>query len=190
MLCFKALKVVHSSNTVSFLWLFLSYEHLTAPFLFSSLNLRREGPTRIGIFPDIIPQPRDSEEKVILTLVRNYLPLQGDWSPSTLPTQPPYRNANYSLLFLIQYSITFISKMSQRKLNYYDVLDMQESKWTYILMYLQFSVCGSRIVFTGTFLKLMKCPNSTVTHTSSMTPFYMKAMWTKGNSSLLWEERY
>ena len=81
-----------------------------------------------------------------------------------------------SLLFLIQYSITFISKMSQRKLNYYYVLDMQESKWTYILMYLQFSVCGSKIVFTGTFLKLMKCPNSTVTHTSSMTPFYMKAM--------------
>lgn len=95
-----------------------------------------------------------------------------------------------SLLFLIQYSITFIFKMSQRKLNYYEVLDMQESKWTYILMYLQFSVCGSKMVFTGTFLKLMKCPNSTVTHTRSMTPFYVKAMWTKGNFSLLWEETY
>ena len=81
-----------------------------------------------------------------------------------------------SLLFLIQYPITFISKMSQRKLNYYDVLDMQESKWTYILMYLQLSVCGSKMFFMGTFLKLMKCPNSTVTHTRSMTTFYMKVM--------------
>lgn len=77
-----------------------------------------------------------------------------------------------SLLFLIQYSITFIFKMSQRKLNYYDVLDMQESKWTYILMYLQFSVCGSKMVFTGTFLKLMKCPKSTVTHTVNDTILY------------------
>lgn len=96
----KALKVVHPSNTVSFLWLFLSNEHLTAPFLFPSLNLRREGPTLLVSFPDIIPQPWDSEEKGHFNPSEKLSTFTRRLKPQHPPTQPPYRNANYSSLGL------------------------------------------------------------------------------------------